>query len=102
MQRSKILREFVQSAAISDKEQHENETNNIGMLNEQLNNLRRSSVFLERQQSISTATTELFTNSLEVTENDVPKTESEPITVEIEEEKKKLIQKETIETGSVS
>jgi hypothetical protein len=31
MQRSKILREFVHSVAVSDKEQHENETNVIGM-----------------------------------------------------------------------
>lgn len=59
-------------------------------------------LFLERRQSISTSTTDLFSNPLEVTENDVQKIESEPIIVEIEEEKKKLIQKETIETGSVS
>lgn len=59
-------------------------------------------LFLERRQSISTSPTELFSNPLEVTENDVQKIESEPIIVEIEEEKKKLIQKETIETGSVS
>ena len=57
-------------------------------------------LFLERQQSISTSTTELFSNPLE--ENDVQQTESEPITVAIEEEKKKLIKKENVETGSVS
>ena len=59
-------------------------------------------LLLERRQSISTSTTELFSDPIEITENDVKKTESEPIIVEIEEEKKKLIQKETIETGSVS
>jgi hypothetical protein len=55
-------------------------------------------LFLERRQSISTPPTELISNPLEITENE---TESQPITVEIKEEQKKLIQKETVETGSV-
>jgi hypothetical protein len=60
-----------------------------------------SFLFLERQQSISTPT-ELFSNPFEITKNDAQKTESGPTKVEIEEEKKKLIQKETVQTGSVS
>jgi len=59
-------------------------------------------LFLERQQSISTPPIELVSNPLEITENDVQQTELQPITVGIKEEQKKLIQKETVETGSVS
>ncbi len=59
-------------------------------------------LFLERQQSISTPLIELVSNPLEITENDVQQTELQPITVGIKEEQKKLIQKETVETGSVS
>jgi hypothetical protein len=60
-------------------------------------------LFLERQQSISTPPIELVSNPLEINENDVQQTELQPITVGIkEEEQKKLIQKETVETGSVS
>jgi hypothetical protein len=61
-----------------------------------------SFLFLERQQSISTSPTDLFSNPFSIIENDVQQTGSEPIAVEIEEEKKKLIQKETVQTGSVS
>ncbi|CAF4350901.1 unnamed protein product, partial [Rotaria sordida] len=55
-----------------------------------------------RRQSISTPSKELVSNPLEITKNDVQqKIESQSITVEIEEEeKKKLIQKETVQTGS--
>ncbi|CAF1436131.1 unnamed protein product [Rotaria sordida] len=84
IQRSKILREFVHSVALSEKEQYQHEINDI-----------------ERRQSISTPPTELVSNPLEITKNDVQQTELQPITVEIEEEKKKLIQKETVQTGSV-
>jgi hypothetical protein len=41
----------------------------------------------------------LFQNPLEITEN---KDEPQPLPIEIGEEKKKLIQKETVQTGSVS
>ncbi|CAF1415524.1 unnamed protein product [Rotaria sordida] len=86
IQRSKILREFVHSIALSEKEQYQYEINDI-----------------ERRQSISTPSKELVSNPLEITKNDVQqKIESQSITVEIEEEeKKKLIQKETVQTGSV-
>jgi hypothetical protein len=50
-------------------------------------------LFLERQQSISTPPTEVLSNPLEMTEGDVQ---------QIEEEHKKIIQKETVQTGSVS
>jgi hypothetical protein len=48
----------------------------------------------------------LFHNPLESTENDVQQDESQPIMIVIEEEeeeeKNKLIQKEAVQTGSVS
>ncbi|CAF3899223.1 unnamed protein product [Adineta steineri] len=74
IKRSNILREFIHSSNLSNKDQHE--TND------------------ERRPSISTPPIEIVTNPLEITENKEP----EPI----QEEKKKLIQKETVQTGSVT
>jgi DNA repair protein RadC len=62
----------------------------------------RSVPLLERRQSISTPPIELHSNPLEMAENDVQPAASEPVAVEIEEEKKNLIKKETVQTGSVS
>ncbi|UJR17989.1 hypothetical protein I4U23_004890 [Adineta vaga] len=71
IRRSQILREFVHSGKELHEHEHEHEIND------------------EHRKSISTSPTELLTNPIEL------------LTVEIEEEKKKLIEKETIETGSV-
>lgn len=47
-------------------------------------------------------TTELPENPQEPTENNLQQEESQPLLIAIEEGKKKLIQKETVQTGSVS
>jgi hypothetical protein len=44
----------------------------------------------------------LISNAFNIIENDVQQDESEPINIEVEDEMKKIIQKETIQTGSVS
>jgi hypothetical protein len=41
-------------------------------------------------------------NPFEFTENDIAQEELQPMIIEVEEEKKKIIQKENIQTGSVS
>jgi hypothetical protein len=44
----------------------------------------------------------LIHNPFQFPENDVQQDESQPVPIEIEEEKEKIIQKEVIQTGSVS
>jgi len=62
----------------------------------------RSSWFiLEGQNSIPASAAELVQNPLEITDNTLQQNESKPLPIEIGEEKKKLIQKETVQTGSV-
>lgn len=60
--------------------------------------------FLERQQSIaiSSPSTELVSNPLEVIEDNIRKSKFQTTSVGSEEEKKKLIQKEAVQIGSVS
>ena len=41
-------------------------------------------------------------NPFRFSESDIEQDESQPMTLEIEEDKKKIIQTETIQTGSVS
>jgi hypothetical protein len=44
----------------------------------------------------------LIHNQFESPDNEIEQDESQPMILEIEDEKKKIIQKETIQTGSVS
>jgi hypothetical protein len=44
----------------------------------------------------------LIHNQFESPDNEIEQDESQPMILEIEDEKKKIIQKETIHTGSVS
>ncbi len=102
MNRSKILRELVHSIAASDKEKYQTQLSDLGKCEKYVFNeyKSRSSWFiLEDQKSAPASPAELFQNPLEITEN---KDEPQPLPIEIGEEKKKLIQKETVQTGSVS
>jgi len=57
---------------------------------------------LESQRSVPATPLEPIRNAFEFTENEIEQDESQSDTIEIEEEKEKIIQKETIQTGSVS
>jgi hypothetical protein len=76
MIRSNILRDFVHSVVNSDTDQG--------------------------QKSLPTTPSELIPNQFEISENDVQQQQSQPISVEVGEEVKKIIQKETVQTGAVS
>ncbi|CAF1308417.1 unnamed protein product, partial [Adineta steineri] len=81
MIRSKILQDFVHSVVTSDTEQYSRQTSTT-----------------ESLASIHTTSTELIHNP---SENDIQHDGSTVTTIAIEEEMKKIIQKETIQTGSV-
>ncbi|CAF3222819.1 unnamed protein product, partial [Rotaria sp. Silwood2] len=84
MIRSIILQDFVHSIALSRTQHYQHQTSDI-----------------ESPKSIPTTPSELLHKSFEFTENDIQHDELHPTIIEIEEEKKKTIQKETIQTGSV-
>jgi len=78
MIRSKILRDFVHSIATSDSEQY------------------------QRRASVPATPSELISSPFEIAEDDVHQDGSQPISIEVAEETKKIIQKEIVQTGSVS
>ncbi|CAF0999654.1 unnamed protein product [Rotaria sordida] len=84
MIRSTILRDFVYSVATSNTEHYQRRTSDI-----------------ESPKSIPTTPSELTHKSFEFTDDNIQQDELQPIIIEIEEEKKKIIQKETVQTGSV-
>ncbi|CAF4075111.1 unnamed protein product, partial [Rotaria sordida] len=84
MIRSTILRDFVYSVATSNTEYYQRRTSDI-----------------ESPKSIPTTPSELTHKSFEFTDDNIQQDELQPIIIEIEEEKKKIIQKETVQTGSV-
>ncbi|CAF3495114.1 unnamed protein product, partial [Rotaria sp. Silwood1] len=84
MIRSTILQDFVHSVATSRTEHYQHQTSDI-----------------ESPKSIPTTPSELIHNSFEFTDTNIQQDELQPIIIEIEEEKKKIIQNEAIQTGSV-
>lgn len=87
--RSKILRDFVHSTTATDTEQVSSPMNEFGN-------------FTDGSRSVPATPLERIHNPFRFSETDIEPDESEPMIVEIEEEKKKIIQTETIQTGSVS
>jgi ABC-type methionine transport system ATPase subunit len=86
MTQSKILQNFVHSTATSSTEQHPHRT---------------SSVVLETQTSVPMTPLELIPNSFQINDDGIQQETLQTAAIEIEDEQKKLIQKETIQTGSV-
>ncbi|UJR14426.1 hypothetical protein I4U23_001423 [Adineta vaga] len=84
IQQSKTLRDFIQSTATSDSEQYARQTSNT-----------------ESIKSVSSIPLELIENLSESSEMLGEQGEAQLVSVEIEDEKTKIIQKETIQTGSV-
>jgi hypothetical protein len=59
-------------------------------------------VILEDRKSVPATPSELISSPFEISEDDVDQDGSQPISVEVAEETKKIIQKEIVQTGSVS
>jgi len=62
----------------------------------------KNDVILESPRSVPETPLELIHNPFQFSDNDIQQDESETATIEMEEEKEKIIQKEVIHTGSVS
>ncbi|CAF2155180.1 unnamed protein product [Rotaria magnacalcarata] len=84
MIRSNILQDFVHSVPTSHDEDYQRRTSD-----------------LESSKSIPTTPSELIANPFESIENDTQQDELQPVLNEIAEEKRKTIEKEFVQTGSV-
>jgi hypothetical protein len=62
----------------------------------------QKSVILEHRKSNPASPSEVVPNPFDFIANDAQQDESQPISIEVEEETTKIIQKETVQTGSVS
>jgi hypothetical protein len=62
----------------------------------------KNDVILESPRSVPETPLELIHNPFQFSDSDILQDESQPATIEMEEEKEKIIQKEVIHTGSVS
>ncbi|CAF3642109.1 unnamed protein product [Adineta steineri] len=83
MHRDNILQEFLHSVDTSDSSRYIRSKSDASSI------------------SVPTTPLELIDNPLEINENDGAPELLQPISIEIEDDKKKIIQKETIQTGSV-